>query len=43
MDKAVSKYFAKIGKKGGRVVSKAKIEACRRNAKMPRKPVDGAK
>lgn len=39
MDDKLKRYFSKIGRKGGKVVSAAKIEACRRNAKLPRKKV----
>jgi hypothetical protein len=34
---SVTKYLAKIGRKGGKAKSDAKTEACRANARLPRK------
>ncbi len=33
----IKAYFSKLGRKGGRRVTAAKIAACRANAKLPRK------
>ena len=37
MKQDLKDYFSRIGKRGGQVVSPAKIAACKRNAKLPRK------
>ena len=37
MSKELKEYFRKIGRKGGKVKSERKTNACRQNAKKPRK------
>jgi len=37
MKQDLKDYFSKIGRRGGKKVTAAKIEACRANAKLPRK------
>jgi hypothetical protein len=37
MGKELKQYFQKIGRKGGKVRSERKTNACRENAKKPRR------